>query len=357
MDEIIKEFLAVEGKKKIEGDILKDVHLVGFKSSNTLKGQKEPYSYTAEALKKAVDAGLYNNRVIGMDHQKDADAINNKASNRIGVTLNSRFVESKGIVGDIRLNTQHPLSNSVIWWADNYPDKMGLSHIAKVRFSEATNSVVEIKEVEIIDFVGNSSTTNGIFAEGVIKDTIDLNTEKNKLYTVIDTAWTLIHRQLYPLEKDLTRKEKAVNIAQVVADLLAELKKIENPSGDSVKESTQNTKENTMEWNDVTLETLKANKPDLVSGIASEAVKAEKLILTQVKESVKGLPEAALTEVFLNLVESQIRAGNKVDDLIADRKSVMTVVESRTSEPPKKTEEKPKVLSDDDILSAIRNRR
>ena len=112
-----------------------------------------------------------------------------------------------------------------------------------------------------------------------------------------------------------------------------------------------------MEWNDVTLETLKANKPDLVSGIASEAVKAEKLILAQVKESVKGLPEAALTEVFLNLVESQIRAGNKVDDLIADRKSVMTVVESRTSEPPKKTEEKPKVLSDDDILSAVRNRR
>ena len=345
MDEILKEFLTIEGKKKIDGDVLKDVHLVGFKSSNKAKGQTEPYTYAAEALKAAVAAGLYNDVVIGMDHQKDENAVNNKASNRIGVTSNARFVESKGVVGDIKLNPLHPMSKSIVWWAENYPNKMGLSHVAKVRFSESTNSVVEISKVDIIDFVGNSSTTAGIFAESTNITPVELGEGNEKLYTVIEAAVSSIHSNLYPLEKDLTPQDKLINIVQIAESLATDLKKhTNNPP-----------KERTMEWTDITLETLKANKPDLVSTIVTEAVNAEKQILAKVKEATSALPESARTDVFIKLIESQVRAGNDVTELVNDRKSVVTVVESRTSDAPPKTEDKPKVISDDDILSAIKS--
>jgi hypothetical protein len=343
MEKLLKELTLLEGKKVTADSILKDVHLVGFQSSNTVEGQKEPYRYTAEALKTAVEAGIYNGIVIGMDHQTEKD-INNKASNRIGVTLNSRFIESKGIVGDVKLNPEHPLSKSVIWWAENYPDKMGLSHIAQVKFSESSNSVVSVKKVDIIDFVGNSSTTHGIFAESTSKDpvTLDIN---DKLYILIESACDNLHKQLHPLEKDLTPEDKVINIVQIVEDLSVKLKEAK----------TTKPKEPTMEWNDITLETLKANKADLVALVASEAVAAEKLVQTKVKEAIAVLPETARTDVFVTLVESQIRDGKDVAPLIADRKSVITVVESKAPESVKKTEEpKAREISDDDILAAVR---
>lgn len=85
-----------------------------------------------------------------------------------------------------------------------------------------------------------------------------------------------------------------------------------------------------MDLKTLTLELLTTERPDLISTIATEAIKTERDIDAAVSEAVSGIPETARSVVFMKLVRESLAAGKDVKDLVEDRKllTATVVVES-----------------------------
>lgn len=343
--------LVSEGKIQSNG-LIKNVHLIGTRASNTVKGQKEPYTYKEAALKAAVS--LYENVDVNIDHRKKGEEASVLTKIGYVVPKTTRFEEGKGVFGDIQLNTEHPLYESIAWWAEHNPSKIGMSHVAVAQFSEAENAIIEIRKVESVDIVANASTTQGLFKEGVIGDAIAIDDEKNKLHRVLNKAWQLIYDVQYPMQGEvLTLAEKATKMQPIVRDLQAELK--------AIAATTTVKKESTMEWDKITLDDLKKNRADLVTAIESKAVDAEKALDAKVTEAVKDVPEQLRSAVFVKLVRESIASGSDAKDLIEDRKAIKVVtVEAAGTKAPETTpktvvtQESVKFTVDDIVKLAVK---
>lgn len=327
-----------------EASVIRNVHLVGLKSSNTVKGKR--YGYKEVALKEA--APLYEGADVFFAHMTKESTEDRDPRDKVGFVKNVVFKEGKGLFGDINLNSEHPYTPSTLWWARNNPSKLSMSHVATCRYDVKEAAIDKINKVKSVDIVSTGATTDGLFKEGVISDKMAEETEERKLDRIIDTASMLMSEVRWPMGKTLTRAEKALLLVPIIKDLLREIQ--------ALSKSTD-VKESSMDWNDINLDELKKNKPDLVQIIASEAVKAEQAIQTKISEATKDVPEKAKTKVFVDLVESMIRDGKDVTEIVNDRKTI-AVTEAVIAQPntSTKTDEKPAPkakVSDDDILKAF----
>ncbi len=163
-----------EGKVTKDG-ILKSVHLVGLiGKANKAPGKTEPYKYRESAIKKAVDNKVYDDVNSFLGHSDDAG--NRNPKDRIGFVVTGTTIHKEGIgaVGDIQLNPEHPHYKSIVWWANNHPEKIMLSQESILVYNKTDNMIDEIRKVESVDFVVDGNTTESLFREGVIADKIGI---------------------------------------------------------------------------------------------------------------------------------------------------------------------------------------
>jgi hypothetical protein len=335
-------------KMKVDGNTLRNVHLVGFSTKNYVKPSKQPYAYTQEALSNAV--ALYENADIYVGHTKTPTVGLRDPSEKIGFATGIKYDAKEGLFGDITLNEKHPAYESFIWWAQHKPEKLMMSHEAQCTYNPKLNAMTEIHKVDCVAFVSEGSTTKGLFKEGVIADKI---ADEKMLNIVMDTFWSITHEIQYPLGKTLTMTERAVQLVPVVKDLLEELSKLVPSTKDASEANTEAvkvtpTKESTMEFKDITLDELSKQRKDLVDAIATKAVEAHIHTEEAVTEALSEIPVEHQSDLFKTQVREAVVAGNDklVAQIVADRKVLVEkattkVVEAPTVRPQKKQETKP----------------
>lgn len=227
---------------------------------------------------------------VNVDHPDGAPGKPRKVADRMGVVANARYVEGHGIFGDFKFNPKHSLTEQVLWDAENNPSAVGFSHNATLRLGPKRNNRSVVEEV-----VGVRS--------------VDL---------VADPATT------------------------------ASLFEHDASDGDDLKPETDE-----MSLENVTLEELKKNRPDLVTALESQsqetseveslraelaAIKAEKSAREKSDAIEAELTEAKLdpqnekqcSPVFLKALAACESAEDRAE-LIADRATL--VLESIESPP------------------------
>ena len=136
-----------------EKGILRGVKLLGFESKND-EGRRR-------YLKP--EASLYENVPVNLNHPGwDSDV---RIHDRWGVVLTgSVVVEDDGVFGDIEYNPNHEETESILWWAENHSDQMGMSHVAFGEAEVIDNTIwLTITEVESVDLVARPATTAGFY--------------------------------------------------------------------------------------------------------------------------------------------------------------------------------------------------
>lgn len=127
--------------------------------------------YTEQALKKAVQAGLFENVVVNYSpHTEQAMKVGTKdnrpATETLGKVINTRFVagEGGGVEGDLLYLKSVPFSETFCEAAERMPDVWGLSAMLDGTFKMVgeVQHVTEIAYVKSIDLVRNPATTQSL---------------------------------------------------------------------------------------------------------------------------------------------------------------------------------------------------
>jgi hypothetical protein len=321
---------ASRGKKiRVEGNILRDVHLVGLTTKNFVKPNKEPYTYKEAALEAAVDK--YENVDIFVGHTpKDVLTIGLRdPSEKIGFISNVKFKAKEGLFGDITLNEKHPNTEAFIWWAEHKPEKLMMSHEAQCTYNAKENAMTAVHKVDCVAFVSEGSTTTGLFKEGVIKDKID---NDKMLNIIMDTFWSCAADCQYPLGKMLPQADRAVQLIPVIKDLLEEVSKlVPTTKADTQESEVTSKKESTMEYVDITLDALAKQRKDLVDAISAKAIESHIKTEEAVAEALAEIPEDHRSDLFKKQVREAVVAGDDklVDQIVSDRKSLVEKAEAK----------------------------
>lgn len=147
------------GNLKVDrvGAVVHNVKIIGFHSAN----ERE---YTPEALRQAIP--MYEGVNVNIDHPDGSPDEQRSAWDRIGFLKNVKFVEGKGLYGDLHLLPSHPFTERILEAAEKMPQIYGLSHNAKGEGFEdkktkrfVVNKVIEVRHV---DLVADPATTHSL---------------------------------------------------------------------------------------------------------------------------------------------------------------------------------------------------
>jgi hypothetical protein len=132
-----------------------NVKIIGFDSENNRK-------YLPNALKEA--KGLYENVKVNIDHPKNDPTDARSAYDRFGKLVNVRYVEGKGLFGDLVYLKSHPMANRIIEAAERMPEAFGLSHNAQGEGEKEGDIFVvnKVTEVRHVDLVADPATTKSL---------------------------------------------------------------------------------------------------------------------------------------------------------------------------------------------------
>lgn len=131
------------------------VKIIGFESDN---GRR----YTPEALKNA--RKLYEGIKVNVDHPANPDD-SRSVYDRIGKLSNIKFIEGKGLFGDLWLLPSHKMTPEVYDAAALMPDMFGLSHNAQGEGEDDEDGIFvvhKITEVRHVDLVADPATTRSL---------------------------------------------------------------------------------------------------------------------------------------------------------------------------------------------------
>lgn len=261
-----------EGAKR-EGNVIKNAKILGLVSKNG-------YKYLETAVKNAVDK--YKDATSFADHSWG----DRKVSEQLGVIKDPYYVEGKGVFAkEVVFNPEHPLTKQILWWAENYPNKMGFSHDISGIMDAKKENVTEISIVHSVDTVTTPATNKGFF-----------ESEKKEI----------------DLEKE------------------------------SLESKSEN--EDKMDLSKITLDDLKKSRADLIEAIEkpikdaqataiSEAVALER----RITDGLAKLPEKARTDAIKKSLTAIAKDETAFNALVESLKTVAG--EPAQSAPPKKTEE------------------
>jgi hypothetical protein len=153
----IAEGLSQGAKIDRAASVIRGVKLIGFESKNNR-------IYPPRVLKEAVH--LYEGAKVNIDHPERGPGQERKYMDRFGAIKNVRFVEGQGLYGDFHFNPHHPMTEQVLWDAENNPEALGFSHNATLRLGkpqggkEVIESIVQIRSM---DLVADPATTSSLF--------------------------------------------------------------------------------------------------------------------------------------------------------------------------------------------------
>lgn len=140
-----------------------NVKILGFDSENNRR-------YLPEAVKAA--KSLYEGIKVNLDHPEGDPAQSRRAEDRIGKLTNIRYVEGKGLYGNLQLLMSRPMAESICEAAERMPDAYGLSHNAQGEGEEDKDGVLVIRritDVRHVDLVADPATTRSL-AESKIRN-------------------------------------------------------------------------------------------------------------------------------------------------------------------------------------------
>jgi hypothetical protein len=137
-----------------QNNVIKGVKLLGWESRNNAK-------YSKEAFTK--HANMYDGAAINLNHM-----------DRNKRTIDSRFGRVNGVEArddglyakQIKYNPRLPLTESILWFIENDPKALGMSHDALVKMEQQPDGskyYTEPVTVHSVDFVTDPATTKGVF--------------------------------------------------------------------------------------------------------------------------------------------------------------------------------------------------
>ncbi len=291
-------------ESKVEGNILKNVHILGPISAN---GR----TYPIETMRKALP--MYEGKPSYINHGSRS------VENKFAVVKNVSLNEKSGIWGDYHMNAKHPLFEQVKWWAENDPSQIGLSHSIQGDENKK-NEVTLISAVESVDMVHAPATVAGLH-EAIASPDSD---EKIQLDRLVEG--------LYSTNRS------------VIDSAGAKAKLIEN-----TKKFLEALKGKIMELKDATLEDLKRDRKDLIEAIEKPASEAAATLERKVQEALAKVPEAGRTEVFVEQVRATASDDKKLKALVDDRLAMLKPAKSTGKPETKEADEQEDDEADTEI--------
>lgn len=186
----------------IEGDILKNVMLLGAKSKNG-------YGYSPKARQQAVP--LLEGMPVYEDHA--ADRKTGKVRMRNYMEKNGYLVnvheDTDCVRGDWKFNPHHPHSAAIRWDVENKTPKAGFSIEGKGMLNKTTNVVEEMQSIGAICLVDNPATTKN-FVESVQEDDAKMATLQEEVRLLTEKATQLEQTLIEANEKIETLSKKKI---------------------------------------------------------------------------------------------------------------------------------------------------
>jgi hypothetical protein len=109
---------------------------------------------------------MYEGVNVNIDHPDGGPDEQRSAWDRIGFLKNVKFVEGKGLYGDLHLLPSHPFTERILEAAEKMPQIYGLSHNAKGEGFEDKKTkkfvVNKVAEVRHVDLVADPATTHSL---------------------------------------------------------------------------------------------------------------------------------------------------------------------------------------------------
>jgi hypothetical protein len=136
--------------------VVRGVKVLGLSSSHG-------YRYSPDAVRGA--AGLYEGKAVNIDHPQDRSKLGASRSyyDRFGKLHNIKYVEGKGLFGDLHYNKKHRAAEQFEYDVEHDPSNLGLSHNASGQATSGGDLVESITEVRSVDLVADPATTMGLF--------------------------------------------------------------------------------------------------------------------------------------------------------------------------------------------------
>lgn len=151
---VVQESLRVDRTKSI----IHGAKLVGLDSRNRRK-------YPPATLK--IAAPLYEGAKINNNHPTGSPTQARDYADRLGNVIKGTvaFREGAGLFADVLVNPKHPISEQLLWDAENNPGNVALSHniLGKIKYQNDFSVVEAITRVISVDVVGDPGSTNGLF--------------------------------------------------------------------------------------------------------------------------------------------------------------------------------------------------
>jgi len=314
--------------------------------------------YPRDVLEAAIPK--YEGAKVFIDH-RSPDSKSIKSVRDLAGSIHGVYFDAKTdtlMAKELRL--RGPAADVVKQCAESAPDMCGLSHNVYGKGEKTKDGWVKltsIDDVESVDLVSMTGSTKNLFEsanslidmiEGDLTDRVASDEESSRLYRIYNAACTLINRAIYEYDADIpSRAKKIVGILGEWVEMLREKYGVSegaNPGGADPSKAVSDSptskpgdngpaKETNMDWKDITSESLKANRPDLVSALIDPVEKRATEAETKVKamesrESATKLasklcddakmPAKLRTTAF---VESLVRAGDEagMKVLVEDR--------------------------------------
>jgi hypothetical protein len=156
---MLQEFTSSRGvDMRIDRDaaVIRGVKLLGLASRN---GR----TYLPAALVQA--AALYEGAKVNVNHPKGSPLAARDYQDRLGAIRDVRVRGEEGLFGDLHFNPKHALAEQLLWDAQHAPENVGLSHNVEARTSRRDGrTVVEaILKVQSVDLVADPATTRGLY--------------------------------------------------------------------------------------------------------------------------------------------------------------------------------------------------
>jgi hypothetical protein len=154
---LVESITATESRLDRKRGIVRDVKILGFYSEHG-------YEYSEGAMQRAIS--LYEGVAVNVDHPARNRAAQSRSyADRFGRLKNVRFIEGRGLVGDLHYNRQHPIAAQFEYDVEHSPENLGLSHNASGRsVREGNRTVVDsIVTVRSVDLVADPATNVSLF--------------------------------------------------------------------------------------------------------------------------------------------------------------------------------------------------
>ncbi len=192
--------------------ILRGVKLIGLESRN---GRR----YRESAL--AAAATLYEEAKVNVNHPKGGPLSPRDYQDRLGVIRHVALRAGEGLFGDLHFNPKHALAEQLLWDAEHNPHNVGFSHnvLARLSLEDKTVIVEEITKVQSVDLVADPATSDGLFEQATIAETVAEGvTEPERTDT--QPTWDALTREVLQLHRpDLLAEIQAMEATQLQQQL------------------------------------------------------------------------------------------------------------------------------------------